>query len=97
MSPNKYQLCRVCGKVETKTVFNIDFRAVPVCQGCSRAIFIQEAQWLCNLPVPKEVKGRKIIVKEKKMDPIIKELMDDIKAGKPLKIRRTKMRIPIKG
>jgi len=61
---NKYLLCKVCGKIETKTVFNINFRAVPVCQGCSRSIFIQEAQWLSNLPVPKEVKERKIIAKE---------------------------------
>jgi len=34
--------------------------------------------------------------KDRSMRPEIKEMLDDIKAGKPLKIKRTKMRVPIK-
>ena len=30
------------------------------------------------------------------MDPLIQELLDDIESGKPVKIKRTKMRVPIK-
>lgn len=30
------------------------------------------------------------------MDPGIKEMIDDIESGKPIKVRVTKMRVPIK-
>jgi hypothetical protein len=42
---NKKGCCRVCGE-ETKTVFNINFKAVGICNDCSSAIFLQEAKWL---------------------------------------------------
>ena len=34
--------------------------------------------------------------KKQEMRPEIQEMLDDIKTGKPLKIKRTKMRVPIK-
>jgi len=36
--------CRMCG-TPTPAVVNINFKAVPVCEGCCGAIFIQQAQW----------------------------------------------------
>lgn len=36
--------CRLCGE-KTKTVFNIDFKAVPVCEDCASSIFIQQSSW----------------------------------------------------
>ena len=38
-------VCRVCGD-ETKTVFNIQLKAVPVCEHCANNIFMQQASWL---------------------------------------------------
>jgi len=37
---NKKQKCKVCAE-PTRTVFNIDFKAVPICEYCAMAIFIQ--------------------------------------------------------
>lgn len=41
MAENK---CRVCGD-KTETIFNIDFKATPICEGCAGIIFLQQAQW----------------------------------------------------
>ena len=60
VSMGDFQRCVVCQAIETQTVFNINFRAVPICQSCSRTIFLQEATWLSGLPIPQEVKERKI-------------------------------------
>lgn len=37
-------VCKVCGD-QTNSVFNIDFKAVPICERCAIAIFIQQAIW----------------------------------------------------
>ena len=39
--------CRLCGE-QTKSICNINFKAVPVCDNCSNAIFIQQAVWFSN-------------------------------------------------
>jgi len=44
MSQNKFQPCRLCG-TSTPAVVNINFKAVPICESCCGAIFIQQAQW----------------------------------------------------
>ena len=62
----EYKLCRLCKEVETQTVFNIRFKAIPICHSCSTTIFLQEAQWLGKRPKPKEIKERK--VKGKKIE-----------------------------
>lgn len=36
--------CKVCG-TKTKTIFNINLNAVPVCEHCAMLIFIQQAEW----------------------------------------------------
>lgn len=36
--------CKIC-KDKTKNAFNIDFKAVPICEPCAKAIFIQQATW----------------------------------------------------
>lgn len=36
--------CKVCGD-KTKWVVNINLKAVAVCHKCSKAIFIQTADW----------------------------------------------------
>lgn len=36
--------CKVCGD-KTENVFNIDLKAVPVCECCATAIFLQQANW----------------------------------------------------
>jgi hypothetical protein len=43
--------CKVCS-CKTNTVFNIDFEAIPICESCSAAIFIQQAQWYTKQPSP---------------------------------------------
>lgn len=40
----KSKKCKVCGSL-TNSIFNIDFKAVPVCEECARRIFLQQAQW----------------------------------------------------
>lgn len=41
---NKKEACKLCGNM-TAAVFNINLRAVPVCESCSSSIFIQQASW----------------------------------------------------
>ncbi len=36
--------CKVCGD-ETEVVFNIDFKATPICESCATRIFLQQAEW----------------------------------------------------
>lgn len=36
--------CKVCSD-ETKTVFNINFKATPICESCAISIFLQQANW----------------------------------------------------
>jgi len=36
--------CKVCGD-KTTIVFNIDFKATPICENCAVSIFIQQAVW----------------------------------------------------
>lgn len=36
--------CKVCGE-KTKIVFNIDFKAIHICEGCATSIFVQQAIW----------------------------------------------------
>lgn len=36
--------CKICGD-KTEVVFNIEFKAVPVCEGCAEAIFLQQSEW----------------------------------------------------
>lgn len=39
--------CKVCGG-KTDVVFNIDFKATPICEDCATAIFIQQASWYAS-------------------------------------------------
>ena len=36
--------CNVCGE-KTEVVFNINFKAKPICESCATSIFLQQAQW----------------------------------------------------
>lgn len=36
--------CKVCGD-KTSVIFNIDLKAVHICESCATSIFIQQAQW----------------------------------------------------
>jgi len=40
--------CKVCGD-KTEVVFNIDFRATPICERCATAIFLQQAKWYAKI------------------------------------------------
>lgn len=44
MGKNKKNRCKVCDN-ETESVFNINFKAVPICESCATKIFIQQAMW----------------------------------------------------
>jgi hypothetical protein len=44
--------CKVCGD-KTKTIFNIEFKATPICESCATSIFIQQADWYSK-PKPKQ-------------------------------------------
>ena len=45
--------CKVCGD-ETDVKFNIDFKAVPICEDCATAIFIQQANWYTKTIIKKD-------------------------------------------
>ena len=57
--------CKVCGAL-TDTVFNINFKATPICEECARSIFLQQATWYAkqefkNLALPRvSVAKRKV-------------------------------------
>ena len=58
--------CKVCGAL-TDTVFNINFKATPICEECARSIFLQQATWYAkqefkNLALPR-VSGRSELLK----------------------------------
>ena len=36
--------CKVC-KTPTAVVFNINFKAKPICEDCATSIFLQQASW----------------------------------------------------
>lgn len=36
--------CKICGD-KTTVIFGIDFKAVPICEGCATSIFLQQAKW----------------------------------------------------
>ena len=36
--------CKIC-KNETNVIFNIDFKAIHICESCASAIFLQQANW----------------------------------------------------
>lgn len=36
--------CKVCGD-KTNNVFNINFKAIPICENCATTIFLQQANW----------------------------------------------------
>lgn len=36
--------CVIC-KSETNSIFNIGFKATPICESCAVSIFIQQAVW----------------------------------------------------
>ena len=47
--------CKVCGK-QTENVFNINLKAVSICEPCANSIFIQQALWFTtNLKVNKPI------------------------------------------
>lgn len=35
--------CKVCGE-KTEVIFNINFKATPICESCATSIFLQQAQ-----------------------------------------------------
>ncbi len=39
--------CKVCTS-KTNVVFNINFKAVSICESCATSIFIQQASWYVN-------------------------------------------------
>lgn len=39
--------CKLCSE-PTDVVFNIDFKATPICEGCASTIFMQQANWYAN-------------------------------------------------
>ena len=41
--------CKLCAR-PTKVVFNINFKAVPVCEGCACTVTMQQVVALCQNP-----------------------------------------------
>lgn len=41
---NKPKQCKLCGE-KTSTVFNLNFKAVSVCDKCADSIMVQQSQW----------------------------------------------------
>ena len=36
--------CKICNS-KTDNIFNIDFKATPICESCATSIFAQQAMW----------------------------------------------------
>jgi hypothetical protein len=51
-------VCRLCSE-ETKTVYNIKFKAVPICDDCGRSIFLQQANWYAKQEIENNKKKKK--------------------------------------
>jgi len=47
--------CKVCG-AKTTVVFNINFKAVPICDDCARTIFFQQATYYLTISSTKQRK-----------------------------------------
>lgn len=47
--------CKVCND-KTSSVFNIDFKAVPICESCATRIFLQQAVWYSQQNFTKKTK-----------------------------------------
>ena len=43
----KAKLCKVCEQ-PTEIVFNINLKAVPICESCARAITVQQVVDMCR-------------------------------------------------
>ena len=43
----KKKPCKLCGS-KTEFIMNINFKAIPICDGCASAIMLQQAQWLAE-------------------------------------------------
>ena len=56
MARNKKEPCKLCG-IQTSVRFNIRFKATPICESCSRDIFIQQAHWFLETVEPPESKS----------------------------------------
>lgn len=39
--------CKVCGE-PTNVIFNINLRALPICEDCATNIFLQQASWYAH-------------------------------------------------
>jgi len=39
--------CKVCGE-KTQVIFNINFKATPICESCARAITMQQVTDMCS-------------------------------------------------
>jgi hypothetical protein len=46
--------CSVC-KEKTENVFNIKFKAVPICEECAKSIALQQAHWYTQQTSLKEI------------------------------------------
>ena len=44
MSVSKPKKCKICGDC-TSNVFNIDFKAVSICEDCAKSICLQQVVW----------------------------------------------------
>lgn len=54
MAPNKKIPCKLCS-IKTSVRFNINFKAVPICECCADNIFLQQAKWYTQQEKPKGV------------------------------------------
>ena len=41
--------CKICGN-NTNIIFNIDLKAIHICENCATSIFIQQAVWYTQIP-----------------------------------------------
>lgn len=46
--------CKICN-TPTDTVFNISFKAVPVCESCAASIFVQQSRWYVEITKTKRI------------------------------------------
>jgi len=47
--------CKIC-KRKTENIFNIKFKATPICEECATAIFLQQTNWYIRKEMFKDKK-----------------------------------------
>lgn len=72
--------CKLCDEI-TGNVFNIDFEAVPICEDCATAIFMQQAQWYSKHLYEHRKNKHRLDKRKKSAPPVFWDVCENISEG----------------